>query len=262
MEALLLGLLIAAGISIPISYVLEIKNACRIVKDAANMGYKLNMEKSKEIPTDRELTKKLFGKILVIPFFNLFVAYKHIEEYNNQFDLILNQFDTFGVLEKMEPFEKEYYEKKPTIFTAFGISYGLGKFLVMKGQITGTVTDKETNSEICFTFNSKTKEMTIIKATGIYEKMPVEEQKKEVAKTYVTLYEGTTEQYGSYENFVKEVMQEPSNIKLTIPKTGDTVKRDYAYEKEKLEEAKQEALRLQEIDDSSKEVEQSKVKKK
>ena len=170
MEALLLGLLITAGISIPISYVLEIKNACRIVKDVANMGYKINMEKMKEMPNDKEQVKKLFGKILLIPFFNLLVVYKHIEEYNNQFNLILNQHDAFGVLEKMNSFEKEYYEKNPTTLTAMNISVGLSKFFAFKGYTTGAITDKETNSEIEFAIGKDVKEMAILKATGIYEK--------------------------------------------------------------------------------------------
>ena len=262
MEALLLGLLIAAGISIPLSYVIEIKNAVRLFKDAADIGYKFNAKKFSEISTNKGRTKKLFSELLLIPFYNLFVAYTHIEQYNNTINLQLEQYDTLGVIEEMNSYEKKYYEKKPKVLTAIDIGIGLSDVLAMKGQTTGSIVDKENNSEIKFAIGKRAKDIMILEATGIYENMTLEEQQKVVAKGVIDMYDEVTEEYGSFENFMKEVEADSSKAKLNENKNDDVGKRDYITEKAKLEELKQEALRLQETDKCDEKTEQPKVKKK
>lgn len=263
MAPLFFAVLIMAGISIPISYVIEIKNALRLFKDAADIGYKINSKKMSELPADKEGAKKLFTQTLMIPFFNLFVAYTHIEQYNNTVDLQLQQCDTFGVLEKMSSFEKEFYENNPSAFNAMLISLGLNNFPSITGRaMTGTVSDKETNSEIEFAVDKDITEIIIVKATGIYEKMSLEEQQKEVAQTFLTMYDESTEQYGSVDNFMNEVENDQDKLNLNFSKNQDLEKKDYASQKEKLELSKQEILQYQEIDRHDKEYLKSKVKKK
>ena len=262
MEALLLGLLITAVFSIPLSYVIEIKNALRLFKDAANLGYKFNAKKFSEMPTDKEGTKKLFSETLLIPFYNLFIAYAHIEQYNNTINLQLEQYAALGVLEEMSSYEKKYYEEKPKVLTAIDISVGLTDTLAMKGQTTGSIVDKETNSEIKFAIGKHAKDIKILDATGIYENMPLEEQQKVVAKDIIAMYDEVTEEYGSFDKFMKEVEADPSKAKLNKNKNDDIEKRDYVSEKTRLEELKQEALRLEELDKQDEKTEQPKVKKK
>lgn len=106
-------------ITVVTSSIWELKNELEMFKEFADNGYKLNINKMKEIQTD--IAPQTSNNVLLsmlIPFYNVASVIRRKNLYENNKQLIFDQYDKLGVLEEMTEAEKEEYAKNPSGWNA------------------------------------------------------------------------------------------------------------------------------------------------
>lgn len=106
-------------ITIITSVVWEFKNELQMFKEFADNGYKLNVDKMKDIQTNvlPQSNSNLFLN-MIIPFYNLASVIRRKSLYENNKQMIFDQYDKLGILEEMTEEEKQEYAKNPTGWNA------------------------------------------------------------------------------------------------------------------------------------------------
>ena len=172
------------------SYVFDFKIAFKMFKEIADVGYKINADKFRDfansIPTNSSDISKV---IRFIPFVNLLYTLHGINSYENNKQLIFQQFLSLDILEEMTDDEKEEYKKNPTGLNAMVITLNNGR--VVNGKIVNepiaTIKEQEANGEfsivkIKFNSNNKDKFYEIISTSGPISRLSIEEQNEFVEK--------------------------------------------------------------------------------
>lgn len=106
-------------ITVITSVVWEFKNELKMFKDFADIGYKINVNKMKDIQSNvlPQSNSNIFLNMM-IPFLNIASVIRRKSLYENNKQLIFDQYDKMGVLEEMTETEKEEYAKNPSGWNA------------------------------------------------------------------------------------------------------------------------------------------------
>ena len=105
------------------SIFMELTNEGRMFKDAADNGYKVNLERLSELQKELGINKSKANLLeLFIPIINILVVIKRTIDYNNVRPMILDSLSAIDALEEMTDDEKKEYEERPTLFKALSIS--------------------------------------------------------------------------------------------------------------------------------------------
>ncbi len=159
---------------------------------------------------------------MLIPFYNVAQVLQRTMEYNNARPMVLDQLRIMDALEEMSEYEKEEYQKNPT---------GLNAFLVpIKNKIrfekatSIKFTNEEGVSTIYYDFDKSNDEIVIIKVTGPYSKLTVEEQKSKVMDVWGSILKAGKKEYGDVETFINTLKNNPgTDVNLSETKEEEQV---------------------------------------
>ena len=165
--------------TIILSIVLDFKNGFRLYKDIADAGYKIDAKRYSEIQKELypDATKVNFLS-LCIPFYNFFYVLKKVMEYNNSREMIVDQLNSFGVLEEMTDLEKKHYEKNPTGFNAVYGSIALEVKLM--NSLKMEINDEEMKGTVYYKYGKTIRDIKVVETTIDTKKFSLEEQAKKV----------------------------------------------------------------------------------
>ena len=183
------------GTSIAI-FIMEIANELRMFKDAADFGYKIDVNRLSEL--GKQLTpnaNKITLLSMLIPVLNVMQVFQRTIQYNNIRTMILDQLRVIDALEEMSEMEKSEYLKNPTRLNAFIVP------LKSEIRLSTASSIKIENSEIYFKMGKSFEDITILKVIGSANRLSIEEQKKKVTET---LYKASNELQSDDEEILNE----------------------------------------------------------
>lgn len=195
-------------ITIIVSCGLNLSNCFIIFKDAADLGYKINIDKLNVITNEIDLFHKNLSLLkILIPFYNLVEQLKIRMQYMQHRNNYLKQLNIMGTLEKMSECEKIEYDKKPTGLNAIIVSTNLNIELNDASKITL----KDNQGTIWFKTEKDIEEIVILKSDGLVKNLSLEEQKRMVKEYFIELTDSIIQQYEEMENLKKDVEQHTQN---------------------------------------------------
>lgn len=124
MESLILNIIILHLGTIGISLASLLKLGFKLIKDIANEGYKINIDRLTEINNSITPNKKVLLNLL-IPFWNIVYAIKNIENYKFSFNSFYSSLSVMDALEEMNDFEKKEYAKKTNWIQCFNGAFNI-----------------------------------------------------------------------------------------------------------------------------------------
>lgn len=162
--------------SIGISYFFDLKNGLRLYKDLADLGYKVDNKRLKDITNVLNPNGGIIDNLkLCTPFYNLYYVLQKVKLYNDQKGIVADQIRALGALEEMTDFEKKEYNKKPTGFRA------LFTPLICQSKLIGASNEvmnyDGVDCKIDYKYNKKG-DVVIINIDGPLGRLPIKEQAK------------------------------------------------------------------------------------
>ena len=161
------------------SYGVMLYTSFSLINNIFDNGYKFitkNLEEYGDKTQDLPINK-IFKLSMLIPFYNLFTSFKIMFDYSQYLNRVLLELKTLGIIEEMTEFEKQEYEKNPSLKTALISQSRLEKAMkiTIKEELGESVAYVEVNDK---------EELDIIYATGPISRLSKEEQKAKVAKIF------------------------------------------------------------------------------
>lgn len=219
------------------SYGVMLYTSISLIKNIFDNGYKFittNLkeygDKAQDLPIN-----KIFKLSMLIPFYNLFTSFKIMFNYSQYPNRILLELKTLGIIEEMTEFEKQEYEKNPSLKTGLISQSRLEKAMkiTIKEELGESVAYVEVNDK---------EELDIIYATGPISRLSKEEQKAKVAKIFKEmtkeLVDSFIQKLSSSENDIIENEQENELSNYGAENNLETIRK----RKEKLIKLKQELI--------------------
>ena len=159
------------------SFGLEIANELRMLKDVADAGYKINMERLSEIhkQINQDVPNTTLRSML-IPVLNVMLVFQRTVQYYQVRPMIISQLSVIDALEEMSEIEKTEYLKKPTGLNALIIHTKAEIRLLNAKKIQ--IKDGNDYSEFYYEMGESLDDITILKVSGSASRLTVEEQKK------------------------------------------------------------------------------------
>ena len=189
------------------SLYIEIKTALRILKDVADVGYKIDIKGLSEWQSDKDEQNGMIISMF-IPIFNLMQAFQHTINYNDNRAFLIDQLKVMDALEEMSEAEKKEYLKNPTGLNVMTMLLKSEERLANASSVTIN------NSKIYYEMGEELlNDITILKVTGPLASLTVEEQKKKVIEAWKTIIISALEKYGDEKAFV-EALKKMKNINL------------------------------------------------
>ena len=219
------------------SYGVVIYSSINLMKNVYDEGYKFNKEILKDFSNKMQDLpfNKIFKLSMLIPFYNLFTSFKIMFDYSQYLNRVLLELKTLGIIEEMTEFEKQEYEKNPSIKTALISQSRLEKAMkiTIKEELGESVAYVEVNDK---------EEFDIIYATGPISRLSKEEQNAKVAKIFKEmkkeLVDSSIQKLSSSENDIIENEQENELSNYGAENNLETIRK----RKEKLIKLKQELI--------------------
>lgn len=171
-----------------VSIIMKYQLTMQMFKDIADIGYKINIDKIKDIGNQLEINTNNQNKInLFIPIYNLVSLLEEYEAYYKNRNEMFNTLNIMGLLEEMTEEEIEEYNKKRTGFHA--ISMEAKKYMRLQEAITITFND---GSKIWFEYDKREggnfiDELKILKSEGRISFKSEEQQKLYIFKVMAKL---------------------------------------------------------------------------
>lgn len=111
------------------------------IKKIYNYSYKLNIQNIKYYDNQDLPIKKIFKISMLIPFYNLYTSFKMMYESRKYENRILLKLKALGIIEEMTDFEKNEYEKNPSLKTGLMSAKRLEKAMkiTIKGELGDSV---------------------------------------------------------------------------------------------------------------------------
>ena len=189
------------------SYGVVIYSSINLMKNVYDEGYKFNKEILKDFSNKMQDLpfNKIFKLSMLIPFYNLFTSFKIMLDYSQYLNRVLLGLKTLGIIEEMTEFEKQEYEKNPSIKTALISQSRLEKAMkiTIKEELGESVAYVEVNDK---------EELDIIYATGPISRLSKEERNAKVTKIFKEmikeLVDSSIQKLSSSENDIIENEQE------------------------------------------------------
>lgn len=219
------------------SYGVVLYTTFSLIKNVYNNGYKFITKNLKEYGDKAQdlPINKIFKLSMIIPFYNLFTSFKTMFNYSQYPNRILLELKTLGMIEEMTEFEKQEYEKNPSLKTGLISQSRLEKAMkfTIKEELGESVAYVEVNDK---------EEFNIIYATGPISRLSKEEQKAKVAKIFKEmtkeLVDSFIQKLSSSENDIIENEQENELSNYGAENNLETIRK----RKEKLIKLKQELI--------------------
>jgi len=183
-------------------------SSMKLIKDIANLGYKINM---KEIDRLDRINFNSNNNILLsflIPFYNIMFAMQVTLDYNNDKSTPINALNVIGLLDEMNKEELEEYSKNPTLLNALYVSVISNKEqdnLDKDLNNASYIKFEDDGSEVYFDTNDEFYDIIILKVTGPLSKLSKNKQLKKVREEYREMQENIVE------NSKKSSIEEKSN---------------------------------------------------
>ena len=207
------------SITVILTIVFEFKNEFKMFKEFADMGYKINTDKltdlSKMSVTTNAINSSLIG--MLIPFYNLASVMAKRKKYEENKELIFEQYMRLGILEEMTYDEWEEYKKNPTGVNA--ILVPLKKEVQKESEKIsfGTITIKEPSGvdsvvNIKLDLNKENRDdmIEIITARGPISKLSKDEQIKFIREHLIETLKKGESKFGSKDAFIHELCKNQS----------------------------------------------------
>lgn len=175
-------------LTIIMTYLMQTGIALSVLRDLANNGYKLDLEKGSNLMSEINPNGKQISNIeKLIPLYNLAKSFKMINEYTQNREFIFDQVRIMDIIEEMSEYEKNEYSKNPTALNAIVV---LAKYNnLLKEAII--VEKKEAGNKIWFNLDEN-KKLQILKVEGPIANESIEAQKQlaiECMNKFVEKYE-------------------------------------------------------------------------
>ena len=184
-----------------LSFYMEMANELRVFKDAADEGYKINIEKLAEIFKQMGMKNSLLW--LLIPVFNILKVLQNTATFNNERSILLTQLKVMNVLEEMDELEKTIYQQKPTGLNALllpikaDIKLSKSEFIEYYNEIG--------EGKIYYERSKGFEDLTILKVTGPVSRLSVEEQKKIVIDEWTHILKSSVK-FDDFEEFKTNIL--------------------------------------------------------
>lgn len=222
--------------TIIMTIIFEFKNEFKMFKDFADMGYKINTDKLTDL-------SKIAGDAInssfiatLIPFYNITSVILKRKKYEDNKELIFDQYMRLGILEEMSSDEYEEYKKHPTGINA--VLVPIKKEVQKENEkiLFGTITIKEPSGlesvvNIKLDLNKENKDdmIEIITARGPISKLSKDEQVKFIREHLIESFRKGVSKFGNSDAFIHELCKnesvDVSDIeKINEDKTLDEVK--------------------------------------
>lgn len=219
------------------SYGVVIYSSINLMKNVYDEGYKFNKEILKDFSNKMQDLpfNKIFKLSMLIPFYNLFTSFKIMFDYSQYLNRVLLELKTLGIIEEMTEFEKQEYEKNPSLKTALISQSRLEKAMkiTIKEELGESVAYVEVNDK---------EELDIIYATGPISRLSKEERNAKVEKIFKEmikeLVDSSIQKLSSSENDIIENEQENELSNYGAENNLETIRK----RKEKLIKLKQELI--------------------
>lgn len=219
------------------SYGVVIYSSINLMKNVYDEGYKFNKEILKDFSNKMQDLpfNKIFKLSMLIPFYNLFTSFKIMFDYSQYLNRVLLGLKTLGIIEEMTEFEKQEYEKNPSLKTALISQSRLEKAMkiTIKEELGESVAYVEVNDK---------EELDIIYATGPISRLSKEERNAKVAKIFKEmikeLVDSSIQKLSSSENDIIKNEQENELSNYGAENNLETIRK----RKEKLIKLKQELI--------------------
>lgn len=219
------------------SHGVVIYSSINLMKNVYDEGYKFNKEILKDFSNKMQDLpfNKIFKLSMLIPFYNLFTSFKIMLDYSQYLNRVLLGLKTLGIIEEMTEFEKQEYEKNPSIKTALISQSRLEKAMkiTIKEELGESVAYVEVNDK---------EELDIIYATGPISRLSKEERNAKVEKIFKEmikeLVDSSIQKLSSSENDIIENKQENELSNYGAENNLETIRK----RKEKLIKLKQELI--------------------
>ena len=219
------------------SYGVVIYSSINLMKNIYDEGYKFNKEILKDFSNKMQDLpfNKIFKLSMLIPFYNLFTSFKIMFDYSQYLNRVLLELKTLGIIEEMTEFEKQEYEKNPSLKTALISQSRLEKAMkiTIKEELGESVAYVEVNDK---------EELDIIYATGPISRLSKEERNAKVEKIFKEmikeLVDSSIQKLSSSENDIIENEQENELSNYGAENNLETIRK----RKEKLIKLKQELI--------------------
>lgn len=226
--------------SIILSFGMELSNEFKMLKDAADLGYKINNKKviefSKRINPELVKYKIL---LLFFPIVNIMTVALNRVKYIHSVDSYFTQLDAIGALEEMSNYEKTKYKEKPTGLNAFMLPIKME--LKLK---TATKMEFPDNSVVYFDKNDD--EIVIYKAEGPISKLSEEEQTQKIIETYYKVLKDLYSSYENIEDLMDDLLSGNNSIEIKKSKSNEKINNETEVKINNLRQLKEELLQEKE----------------
>lgn len=209
--------------SIAISYLGDMKNSVKIIKDIAGAGYKLDLDglrafEGKFPGINEDLKISYF-----IPGYNLYKVYMRNYKYEMNKNMVLQELISLNLVEEMTDEEKEKYNNSPSFFTAILI---FGDGYEKKNTVEASKPEEEKSimsltfeflgkkETIKFELDSKTLIPNIVEVTdGL--KVLTSEQLLTICQSYTfDIFKNLVSKYDSVDEFKANIMKAANEGKV------------------------------------------------
>ena len=176
-----MNILLAYLVSVIASYGMEVAYTVRLYKDLADEGKTMdvkNLKRAARIINNSNVNNKI---IRFIPGVNiLYEAYLY-NAYNSKFDKLCDELYNYGCIVDMTVEEKEAYASKSTGMNAVKICLRTNK-KKQDAEVQKIIIHHD-DSDSNYEFNIENDEMNIIRSSGKYTSLPIDEQKDILLRT-------------------------------------------------------------------------------
>ena len=160
------------------SYGIMIYTLINLIKYVYDNGYKINTKNNvKEYGDETQdlQINNIFKLSMLIPFYNLCTSFKMMIDCSKNEEQFLLELKTLGIIEEMTEFEKQEYEKSPSLKT------GLISQSRLENAMKITIKEELGESVAYVEVNDK-EELDIIYSTGPISRLSKEDQKAKIVK--------------------------------------------------------------------------------
>ena len=103
----------------------DVSLAFKMIKDIADCGYKIKLDRMKEVSEAlNPNVKQMNNFIKLIPIINLMKSFSDLVEYSKVRNKVLDEFSVLDCIEEMTDLERESYMLRPTAINAIVITQG------------------------------------------------------------------------------------------------------------------------------------------
>ena len=223
--------------SIILSFAMNISNVLKIVKDLADLGYKINDNKLSKLNKEMEPEYvKYRSMMLFLPIVNVMTVALDRIKYIKSSDLYFNKLDALGSIEEMSDYEKIAYAENPTGLNAIFLQ------IKMETKLQNALKVNLADKSVIY-FDKEDDEIVIYKAEGPFSQLSGIEQKQKITEIYNKFAEEIYLNYEEIEGLMNSLINGKKHI--NEKKTNDKIeirinelkqlKKDLLQEKEESE---------------------------